>query len=420
MPKYGHQLSKLGLRLFIQRFQRWTEAKRLTVPQAKLTLPLAFSNAIAQHYFMINFAEQDDPNIDWATFIKNFLTKCPMEVDDPTSILDILKRPKPDLEKASVYLQRLRAAMSEEYSRHAEPDVIRLLMDNLDPALRQFLECKGPPLNYSDLVSLVKHYEDRGLQKTLTAQPPPPQTNFTLPAPAPVAAVGLDAFAGLQQPPAAPPGPPSAPANCTDNALGIKLQTNFTDIQGLVKHVNELQAAIMQLNISPDQPARPHSHDQAGQSARGNGRRSQECSYCGQGGHVITNCYKKMRDEGVEVHTRGRGRGRGNPRGRSFGDRRDAPPRDFHMVRRSDNFPRDYRRRDESPRDYRRRDESPREYRRRDESPRDLRRRHDFSPQDSRRNSDSRGSNTRRRDDRAARSPPRSPSPSGNGDPWAD
>ncbi|OXA42498.1 hypothetical protein Fcan01_22814 [Folsomia candida] len=230
MPKYGHELSKLGVRLFIQRFQRWAEAKRLTVIQAKLTLPLAFSNATAQHYFMINFAEQDNPAIDWATFINNFLTKCPMEADDHTSVLDLLKSPKPELDKASVYLQRLRAAMSEEYTRHAEPDIIRLLMDNLDPSLRQFLECRGPPLTYGDLVSLVKHYEDRGLQKTLTPQLQPP---------APVTPLA---------PPTAQPKPVN---NATDGglSLGVNL-TNVKNMQGLLNHLSDLQAAIMRLNVS--------------------------------------------------------------------------------------------------------------------------------------------------------------------------
>lgn len=253
MPKYGHELSKLGLRLFIQRFQRWAEAKRLTVPQAKLTLPLAFSNATAQHYFMINFAEQDNPAIDWATFINNFLTKCPMEVDDHTSVLDLLKSPKPELEKASVYLQRLRAAMSEEYTRHAEPDIIRLLMDNLDPSLRQFLECKGPPLTYGDLVSLVKHYEDRGLQKTLTPQLQPPVTIIS--PTAPPQSVGLDAFAGLHQAPVTPLAPPTAQPKPVNNAtdgglsLGVNL-TNVKNMQGLLNHLSDLQAAIMRLNVS--------------------------------------------------------------------------------------------------------------------------------------------------------------------------
>ncbi|OXA49407.1 Retrovirus-related Pol polyprotein from transposon opus [Folsomia candida] len=278
MPKYGHELSKLGLRLFIQRFLRWAEAKRLTVPQAKLTLPLAFSNATAQHYFMINFAEQDNPAIEWATFINNFLTKCPMEVDDHTSVLDLLKSPKPKLEKASVYLQRLRAVMSEEYTGHAEPDIIRLLMDNLDPSLRQFLECKGPPLTYGDLVSLVKHYEDRGLQKTLTPQLQPP---------APVTPLA---------PPTAQPKPVN---NATDGglSLGVNL-TNVKNMQGVLNHLSDLQAAIMRLNVSPSQNhgsrSRP-DQSQDNRAPRPNGQRpSFECYYCGIRGHRIIECRKKM------------------------------------------------------------------------------------------------------------------------------
>lgn len=414
MPKYGHQLSKLGLRLFIQRFQRWAEAKRLTIPQAKLTLPLAFSNATAQHYFMINFAEQDNPAIDWPTFINNFLTKCPMEVDDHTSILDLLKTPKPDLEKASVYLQRLRAAMSEEYTRHAEPDIIRLLMDNLDPSLRQFLECKGPPLTYGDLVSLVKHYEDRGLQKTLAPQSQPPLPLFSPPVPPPT---GLDGFAGLFPPPVAQVLPPTAPSKSANNApdsgltLGVNL-ANVTNIQGLLDHVKHLQAAILKLNVSPQQTtASTSSQGQSdNRTPRPNGQRPPiECYYCGHRGHKISDCRKKMRDDSFQVSGRGRGRGGGNRNGDFTRNpdfshdnrRREDSPRD---RRRNDNF--DYRRRDDSPRNPRHNPDFSRAQRHRDDSPR---RRDD-------RNDDNRNHN-RQRDEG---SPPGSPSISGNGRLWTD
>ncbi|OXA53726.1 Transposon Ty3-I Gag-Pol polyprotein [Folsomia candida] len=224
-----------------------------------------------------------------------------MEVDDHTSVLDLLKSPKPELEKASVYLQRLRAAMSEEYTRHAEPDIIRLLMDNLDPSLRQFLECKGPPLTYGDLVSLVKHYEDRGLQKTLTPQLQPPVTIIS--PTVPPQSVGLDAFAGLHQAPVTPLAPPTAQPKPVNNAtdgglsLGVNL-TNVKNMQGLLNHLSDLQAAIMRLNVSPSQNhgsrSRP-DQSQDNRAPRPNGQRpSFECYYCGIRGHRIIECRKKM------------------------------------------------------------------------------------------------------------------------------
>jgi len=54
--------------------------------QAKFALPLCFSSATAQNYFMITYAEQNNPAINFAQFVTSFLENCPMEADDPTTI----------------------------------------------------------------------------------------------------------------------------------------------------------------------------------------------------------------------------------------------------------------------------------------------------------------------------------------------
>jgi hypothetical protein len=52
MPKYPHELSKQGLRLFIKRFELWAATKRMDEQAAKLAFPLAFNNMTAQEYFI--------------------------------------------------------------------------------------------------------------------------------------------------------------------------------------------------------------------------------------------------------------------------------------------------------------------------------------------------------------------------------
>ncbi|OXA39605.1 hypothetical protein Fcan01_25769 [Folsomia candida] len=395
MPKYGHELSKLGLRLFIQRFQRWAEAKRLTVPQAKLTLPLAFSNATAQHYFTINFAEQDNPAIDWATFINNFLTKCPMEVDDHTSVLDLLKSPN----------------QSSRKHRSTCNDFALQCLRNTHAMQNQ--------ISFDSLWTIwTLPY------KTLTPQLQPPVTIIS--PTAPPQSVGLDAFAGLHQAPVTPLAPPTAqpkPVNyATDGglSLGVNL-TNVKNMQGLLNHLSDLQASIMRLNVSPSQNhgsrSRP-DQSQDNRAPRPNGQRpSFECYYCGIRGHRIIECRKKMRgDDGLQLNGRGRGRNGGYRNNDTSGA----------------GYRRDNRRRDDSPRDHRRRNDN-RDYRRRDDSPRDQRRnsdfqqrRHDESPRrrDNFHHNTTDRDNTRREnhqwDERSTRTPPGSPPPSGNARLWAD
>lgn len=168
MPKYNQQLSKLALRLFIQRFELWGNAKGLNCKEAKLTFPLAFSNPTAQSYFTIHYKDQLDPKINWSDFVAKIVATIPYDVDDPTSILEILQRKKPELEKSSLYVQRLRALMGDDFEKFPEPEIIRLMINSLEPNIVHYLECKGAPTTYSDLMTALKYYEERGLQTTLS------------------------------------------------------------------------------------------------------------------------------------------------------------------------------------------------------------------------------------------------------------
>ena len=342
MPKYTHQLSKLALRLFIQRFQRWAEAKEMSVSQAKLALPLAFINPTAQNYFMIHFHEQDDDRIGWIDYINNFMNNCPMEVDDPTSILEILARKQPEHEKASVFIQRIRALISEEYSKYAEPDVIRLMMDGLNHTLRQYLECRGPPQSYNEIIQMVKHYEARGLDHTLV--PPPAQQYIPAP-PLP------QAFAPIPAQPlqSAPVAPITAPAV---ESVSINY-ASATDLKSVSDQIAALNTEILKLTFRPDNP--PNNNKDGSNNTSNNGQDQ-------QGGN---------RRRNGRGRRRGRG-GRGN--GRGYGARgyyRDDGRQNYY--RRDDYAPRDnYRRDNYVPRDnYRGEDYAPRGNYRRDDYDRD-------------------------------------------------
>lgn len=171
MPKYTLPLSRTALYAFIIRFQRWCQAKKISEDDAKLIFPQAFTNVHACNYFTINQADQIDASITWNDFIHKFITNCPFEAEDPKSVLEILQQKQLPLEKASIFIQRLRAQIVEDYSKYDEKDLIRLLTKNLNSHLQNFLECRGPPETYNDLMTLVKRYEERGLDKVVPYSP---------------------------------------------------------------------------------------------------------------------------------------------------------------------------------------------------------------------------------------------------------
>jgi hypothetical protein len=108
MPKYSHELSKQGLRLFIRRYELWAAAKRMNDHAAKLAFPLAFKNCTAQQYFLIHDGDLMHESVTWNAFIQRFLQNCPMEVTEGTSFIKILgKQQQPD-ENGSIFVQRIR------------------------------------------------------------------------------------------------------------------------------------------------------------------------------------------------------------------------------------------------------------------------------------------------------------------------
>lgn len=294
MPKYTMPLSRLALRLFIQRFTRWTQAKGMSEQQSKLALPLAFVNPTAQNYFMIHYRDQEDDNINWEEFVTKFMRDCPMEEDDARSILDILGRKQAELEKASVYVQKIRAMVSEEYSKYAEPDVIRLMMEGLNPALRQYLECRGPPTSYHELLTMIKHYEERGLDKTWNSYPVTPMPQANLPA-----------------------YHPTNTNQVMENLPINMVNTTNADVQALAETVKELTAEIYKLTATRqdnhssndgrrrnnNQNARNGPENEENNGPRqnrgynnGGQQRTPFCRYHNRSGHWTSDCRDLRRD----------------------------------------------------------------------------------------------------------------------------
>jgi hypothetical protein len=158
MPKYTHELSKQGLRLFIRRFELWAAAKRMDDQTAKLAFRLGFQNCTGKQYFLIHDGDLMDPHVPWSVFIERFLQNCPMEVTDGTSIIKILgKQQQPD-EKGSIFVQRIRFLIGTDFPKYDEKEIVSLMMEGLQSELRHYLGCRGTPLTYADLVKNIQVY----------------------------------------------------------------------------------------------------------------------------------------------------------------------------------------------------------------------------------------------------------------------
>jgi hypothetical protein len=119
----------------------------------------------AQEYFIIHDADLMNMSMNWNDCIQKCLRNCPIEVTDTTSIFKILgKRQQPD-QKGSIYVQKIRLLIGNDFGKYNEQEIISLIMEGMQSDLRHCLECHGIPLTYADLVSKFQVYEERGLPR---------------------------------------------------------------------------------------------------------------------------------------------------------------------------------------------------------------------------------------------------------------
>jgi hypothetical protein len=270
MPKYTQELSKQGLRLFIKRFELWAATKRMDEQAAKLAFPLAFNNLTAQEYFIIHDADLMNPHMNWNYFIQKFLRNCPMEVSDTTSIFKILgKRQQPD-EQASIYVQKIRYLIGTDFAKYNEQEIISLMMEGLHSDIRHYLECRGTPLTYADLVSKIQVYEERGLPRY--AGIPVSNPTFT-----PTISVA--------------PAPPvmQVPMNYTHAA------TTTTDLEAAVRALLDHFKTNQRAPTAPPVDRQGNSNQTGGPPGPNPSRRTQKfCTFCQRTGHEYANCYTRL------------------------------------------------------------------------------------------------------------------------------
>jgi hypothetical protein len=292
MPKYTHELSKQGLRLFIRRFELWAATKRMDDQAAKLAFPLSFQNCTAQQYFLIHDRDLMDSQVSWGVFIQRFLQNCPLEVTEGTSIIKILgKQQQPD-EKGSIFVQQIRFLIVTDFPKYDEKEVVSLMMEGLQSELCHYLECRGTPLTYADLVKNIQVYEDRGLQKAFPSKmtssilnPSPPHQ--IAPQQTEVVAVPLNI------------------ATVRQNQSELEQAT-----QAIIDHLwASLPPPTGQTNLPQERNQRRQSQSnnnmaddpRTGQRNTGNGARGVMCNNCKKPGHLIADCWTRQRNNALRA-----------------------------------------------------------------------------------------------------------------------
>lgn len=168
MPKYTKLLCQRDLDMFTNTFNIWATSKNLTDQQKKLQFQLAIDNRIAQQWFTINQDNIQNNAVTWDAFIKSFMTTCPTENnDDVLSFSEIIAMTQGRTEKATIFIQKIRYLFGQEWGKYPEKDIVLGMVKQLSINTRRYIECRGLPDTYVELMKLIQQYEAKGGTKEL-------------------------------------------------------------------------------------------------------------------------------------------------------------------------------------------------------------------------------------------------------------
>jgi len=149
-------------------FEVWAKQKKIADEQIKLQLQRVVPSRVAQQWFAINQHQITDNGILWAQFRKDFLEKCPTENDDDDiSFAEIISKTQGKSEKASLFLQKIHYLFGNKWNTYPEKEIVKRMVRQLNLNTRRYVECRGVPDNYVDLMAQIQHYEVRGGAKDI-------------------------------------------------------------------------------------------------------------------------------------------------------------------------------------------------------------------------------------------------------------
>ena len=156
MPKYALPLSRRELELFINTFNKWASQRKIV---KKFQFQLAINNKVAQQWFNINQGLITDNAVTWKIFIDTFLYTCPTESTvDELSFAEIISMTQGRTEKATIFIQKIRYLFGRDWGNYLKKDIVQGMVRQLNLNTRRYIECRGLPDNYNELMNIINQY----------------------------------------------------------------------------------------------------------------------------------------------------------------------------------------------------------------------------------------------------------------------
>lgn len=288
MPKYSKPLISRDVKLFLKQYELWGNQQKLTVVAMKSALLLAFDNEDARRWFLLAHEKAVDNVTSFKEFTDLFLQQAPIQSSSSAEIYKILTELPQQHEMASSYLLRIRYRAGDDWTAENEPTFISILIDNLPKAIASFIACKDKPDNFKELLLLVREYEQQGHETTAY--------NTMIKKEVPVSAVSDQSHSQL-------------------NDIQSMVQVLFREVAEIKSVGSQTAPPSQQARHQQQQNHRGHGYRGRGRGSYGN-TESRQCNYCFKSGHIMRDCYTRLRDMGITPPNRHRGRmftrGRGN------------------------------------------------------------------------------------------------------------
>jgi len=174
MPKYDKPLNGRELDLFFNHFKLWAGQQRLTENAMKATLALAFTADVAKEWCLLNYNITQDGGVSFDNFVKLFMEQVPMKKSSPLEVMTMLSTPPDPQNPVSGHLIRLRYRVGKDWPATADQEegIIAQVVNSFPKELATYIACKDQPKNYTELLQLVREYEDQGIDtKAAPTQP---------------------------------------------------------------------------------------------------------------------------------------------------------------------------------------------------------------------------------------------------------
>ncbi|CAL8119336.1 unnamed protein product [Orchesella dallaii] len=133
----------------------------MTDQAMKLTLPMAFKDAEATQWFLLNSDVLENAALNFQQVCDQFLADAPMNDGNRRTMHDILKERPKENEISSSSLLRIQFMAGEEWNTMTEEAIVDSLMDSLPDRVADYIDSQGRPPTFKGLKRLVKAYEGK-------------------------------------------------------------------------------------------------------------------------------------------------------------------------------------------------------------------------------------------------------------------